>query len=290
MPAEQLTNFTFDSGPCIVSRGPGLLDVFVVGEQWTIVHNAFNAAKSTKWTGWKLLPTPPFGIQFTDRPAVASPNPNRMDVFARGSDNRLKQTTWTGSKWSTWKSLGENLASAPAACSWGGNRIDVFFKGTDKALWWKVWDGSWHAAKSLGGGALTSDPAASSWQLEVMPGLFYPYINVCARGTNNVLRHRANGFPTGWSAWKSLGGNLAFGPGVCGWFNQRITVFAGGASSNLQQIQWTQAGWGNWEPSTLPPPKTFILSEPDAVSWASNRIDVVWRAQDFTIWHGWQEF
>ncbi len=65
------------------------------------------------WIGWENL-----GGVLTSGPAVASWQPNRLDVFARGTDNSLYHKWWDGNNWSDWESLGGVLTSAPAAVSW----------------------------------------------------------------------------------------------------------------------------------------------------------------------------
>ena len=59
---------------------------------------------------------------------------NRIDSFARGTDNALYHRWWNGSAWGGWESLGGVITSDPTAVSWGPNRIDVFAKGTDNAM------------------------------------------------------------------------------------------------------------------------------------------------------------
>ncbi len=81
------------------------------------------------WSQWESL-----GGVITTAPAVASWQPNRLDVFAGGTDNSLFHIWWDGQRWSSWESLGGGLTSSPAAVSWGPNRIDVFVRGTDNAL------------------------------------------------------------------------------------------------------------------------------------------------------------
>ncbi|HHW68652.1 MAG TPA: sialidase, partial [Epulopiscium sp.] len=92
---------------------------------------------ATGWSEWEDL-----GGVLTSAPAVASWQPNRLDVFGRGQNNALWHKWWDGSRWSEWEDLGGILTSAPGAESWGRNRIDVFGRGQNNALWHKWWDGS----------------------------------------------------------------------------------------------------------------------------------------------------
>jgi hypothetical protein len=89
--------------------------------------------------------------QFNSGPAVASMVPNRLDVFARGTDDRVYTTSWTGESWSAWHQLApEQVNSDPAAVSWGPGRIDVFARGTDNQIY-QIYKISWTAASGRGG-------------------------------------------------------------------------------------------------------------------------------------------
>ncbi len=78
--------------------------------------------------GWESL-----GGALTSPPGATSWASGRLDVFARGTDNKLWHK-WFENGWSDWESLGGRLTSGPAAVSWGDGRIDVFARGTDNKL------------------------------------------------------------------------------------------------------------------------------------------------------------
>jgi hypothetical protein len=72
-------------------------------------------------------------------PAVTSWSANRLDLFAKGTDNALYHMTWDGTQWSSWYDLGGTFQDAPAAVSWGPNRIDVCVHGDTGHIghyWW----------------------------------------------------------------------------------------------------------------------------------------------------------
>ena len=127
-------------------------------------------------------------------PAPSAPvvawGPNRLDVFAQGTDFAMWHKWWDGSAWgpsvSDWESLGGILTSEPVAVAWGENRLDVFVRGTDSALWHKWWDGNaWGPSvtdwESLGG-ILTSEPVAVAWGEN--------RLDVFVRGTDSALWHK----------------------------------------------------------------------------------------------------
>lgn len=92
------------------------------------------AAADRQWSGWTDL-----GGVVTAGPAVSSWSANRLDVFAKGTDNQLWHKWWNGSSWSGWENLGGVFLHNPAAVSWGPNRIDVFVEGTNNHVYHKAW-------------------------------------------------------------------------------------------------------------------------------------------------------
>jgi|GEM_PF-365631 len=263
------------------------------------------------WSRWEDL-----GGVLTSAPAVSSWQPNRLDVFVRGTDNAMYHKWWDGRRWSNFENLGGVLTSSPAAVSWGPNRIDTFVRGTDNALYHKYWNGSrWSDWESLGG-VLTSGPAVSSrranqldvfvrgrnnhlykktwngsrweeWEdlggnLNSEPAAISwgpNRIDVFARGQNDGLIHKYwNG--SRWSNWESLGGNLMSAPTVSSRRANHLDVFARGRNNQLLRRTWNGSRWENWQ--TLRGP---ITSAPAAVSWGPNRIDVFARGQKDSLIH-----
>src|SRR5690242_19987417 len=104
-------------------------------------------AGNSAWLNWENL-----GGPLTSSPQVVSWGPNRLDDFARGTQNELLHKWKDGSLWSRWQSLGGNLTSAPCAVSWGPNRLDVFVRGAYNSCYHVFWDGTaWRDGGSLGG-------------------------------------------------------------------------------------------------------------------------------------------
>jgi hypothetical protein len=85
--------------------------------------------RTPEWNGWQDL-----GGTIVSGPAVSSWAQNRLDVFAKGTDNQLYHKWWDGSSWHPWQKLGGTFKDSPAAVSWGQNRIDVFVRGMDDHL------------------------------------------------------------------------------------------------------------------------------------------------------------
>ena len=219
----------------------------------------------SRWSGWESL-----GGVLTSAPAVSSWSANRLDVFARGTDNALWHKWWAPG-WSGWESLGGVLTSAPAAESHTSNRIDVVARGTNNALYLKRWAPGWTSWSSLGG-VITADPAICSWGTN--------RLDVFVRGTDTALWHKWwNG--AAWSGWESLGGVLTSAPAASSWGSNRLDVYVRGTDNALWH-KWWAPGWSGWESLG-----GVISSAPAAVSWGANRIDVFARGMDNALWHKW---
>ena len=255
------------------------------------------------------------GGTLTSGPAATSWASNRLDVFARGSNNSLLHSFWTGSQWSPWEDLGGVLTSDPAAVAWGPNRIDVFGRGTDNQLWHKFWAGAWSSWEPLGGG-LSSGPAVSSWgsgrldvfvrgtdnQLwhklwaggwsswEPLGGVLTAdpaavswgsnRIDVFVRGTDNAVWHKW--YSSGWTGWQSLGGSPAYGPAAASCSRGHLDVYATGTSGGLLQAGFNGAAWGPWSSST-----GTWTSKPGAVCLAgTNTVFMFERGSDNALWQG----
>jgi hypothetical protein len=272
-------------------------------------------APETGWSQWEDL-----GGILTSAPAVASWQPNRLDVFARGQNNHLWHRYWNGARWSEWEDLGGVLTTGPAAVSWGPNRIDVFARGQNQALWHIYWDGiRWSAWEDLGG-VLTSEPAVASWGAN--------RLDVFGRGQNQALWHKYwDG--TRWSEWEDLGGSLTSAPAAVSWGPNRIDVFGRGQNQSLWHKYWDGSRWSAWEDlgggqiTSAPAAAStgtnrlevfarnqrnelvfrtwngtqwggwrtlggVLTSDPAAISWGGNRLDVFARGQNNHLWHIWR--
>lgn len=260
-------------------------------------------------TPWK-----PLGGEFTSGPAVTSWAPNRLDVFARGTNNALYTSSWTGAAWNGWHPVApQPMDSRPAAVSWGPNRIDLFARGTDRQMHHMWWDGTQWSRWTPLGGEFSSGPAVASSGSNLL--------DVFGRGTDNALytnswdgsawsgwrqvapepidsdpaaiaraKNRIDVFARGtdkqmyhtwrdrsrWSGWKPLGGEFTSGAAVSSWGPNRLDVFGRGTDNALYTNSWAGKGWSGWR-AVAPDP---ISSDPAAVSWGSNRIDLFARGTD----------
>jgi IPT/TIG domain len=181
------------------------------------------------------------------------------------------------------------LASIAAAAHAGSHQlpndaqVDVFVPSFDFVLhhtYHTNVNPAWASWESMDG-AITSSVSAVSWgNLD--------RIDLFGRGTDQALWHKWwNG--TAWSGWESLGGVLNAGPVATSWGPGRLDVFVRGSDNELWHRSFagdsSGAGtWSGWEPLG----GAFgASSEPGAVSWGRDRIDVFVRGTDSALWHRW---
>jgi hypothetical protein len=157
--------------------------------------------------------------------------PNRLDVFARGTNNALYHISSddNGSDWNpAWEDLGGAIESAPTAVSWGPGRIDLFVAqaGTG-AIYQKdyngtAWSPSWLPLNGVAWG--------SSVPIAITTGV--GSIQVFVQGTDRGLYATslesldANGTPS-WYPWGNLGSCFAAGgaPSVVSRDGNTLDVF-----------------------------------------------------------------
>jgi len=138
-----------------VCRKPGYIDVFARGANGELVTISYT--QEGGWGPWISL-----GGGIVGSPDACAWDGNRIDVFARGSNDALYQITWTGT-WGGWANKGGTLYSDPGAASLGYGYLDVFIQGAGNTLYTLSYDpwtwGSWtYLADGVAG-----SPDACSW-------------------------------------------------------------------------------------------------------------------------------
>ena len=73
----------------------------------------------------------PLGGVLESPPRAVSWGPNRLDIFALGTDHAAWHRWWNGSSWGGWESLGGLVMSPVQPVSWAANRLDLFVVGSD---------------------------------------------------------------------------------------------------------------------------------------------------------------
>ena len=146
--------------------------------------------------------------------------------------------------------------------------IDVVtLKSTIDGLLAKGW-GTWGSL----GGQFTASPASVSWA--------DGRIDVFGRGSDNALwwRHYDSGT---WSAWESLGGQLAAttGPAVSSQAEGQLDVFAIGSDNAIWTRYYDGSAWSTWESLS-----GQFTASPASVSWADGRVDLFGHGSDNALW------
>jgi peptidoglycan/xylan/chitin deacetylase (PgdA/CDA1 family) len=181
------------------------------------------------WGSWQSL-----GGVLSAAPAVVGAADGRIDVFARGGDDRLwTRTLRPGGSWSAWAGLDGTLASGPVAVSGSSGNIEVYATRTDRAVWRNtLGTGGWSGWQSLGGRTYTAPSAAWSSQ-EGRAWVF-------ARGTNDALYLRAG------AGWVNLGGLLIDAPAAVGVANGGVDVVVRGRDLDLWSRLYRSGSWSAW--------------------------------------------
>ncbi|KAG8418904.1 hypothetical protein J3459_011885 [Metarhizium acridum] len=126
---------------------PGGLTVLMCSSKARIMASNQNSWTGSSWSGWYNQG----GVIVDDVPPVSTAS-NRLDLFARGTDNALYQKSWNGGAWTAWIDLGGRIVSRPSAAAWVASTITVAAQGTDNAVYLKEFNGhSWADWRSIGG-------------------------------------------------------------------------------------------------------------------------------------------
>ncbi|MEO6990990.1 MAG: carbohydrate-binding protein [Candidatus Baltobacteraceae bacterium] len=224
------------------------------------------------WVGWENL-----GGYITSSPTVASWNPNRLDVFAKGNNNHIWTKYWNGSgRWSAWEDLGApsvgftGYPSVPAAVSWGPNRIDCFFGGADSRVYHISWNGSTWSGWTNIGLPTYSGLAVSSWGANRLDLFSTEEIN---EFTFQLLHAYSNNGQN-WSNWevaqRNGNGPSYQAPSAVSWGANRIDCFVtGGGGGDVYHMYWSgrwSVGWDDLFGD--------IVSNTAVASWAPERLDI----------------
>lgn len=138
-----------------VSRGPGFIDLFVIGFD-NLVWSAYWSASGGGWHGWfQPLPGSPAVFDHARQQVVAvSRGPGHIDLFVLGFDNKLYSAYWTddGKGWHGWFQplpnspyVFDHTTEQVTAIARGGG-IDLFVIADDNHVWTASWtpSGGWH--------------------------------------------------------------------------------------------------------------------------------------------------
>lgn len=275
--------------PALGRNADGRLEVFSVGSGGDLV-TTFQTAPNSGWSGWFSL-----GGQLVGTPAVGMNQDGRLEVFARGTDHAIWHA-WQESpngKIGGWVSLGGDVDSDPAVARNQDGRLELFVGGGDGFMYhmWQIKPNSgWTAWSAIGkhpGGGL-QDPAP----VELADGR----IALVARGIGDGAAWLTEQVApnSGWTEWKSLGGNLTSPPAAARNQDGRLEVFGRGGDGALWHAWETAPGaaFSGW--SSL----GGVVYDPTVGADKSGRLEVFVRGSDGKLYRirqtapnsGWEDW
>ena len=239
--------------PAACCWGPNRTDVLTVGNDRKLYLLSYDGPVLSDvrrdCNGW-LPGFAELGGETDRQPAMASPVPGRLEVYAVGIGDRALWFRYFEGNWSGWASL---WAAARPRNQFGlRRRVPVRLHGgicpcgADGAMWERAWEaGAWQPWRSLGG-QFTSGPAAAS----PFPGR----VELYGRGLDGAIWLAIrNGHS--WSGWSSLGappgGTREEAPAAIG-RNGFLDLFVRGNDGKVWRRTWQGGGWMDWEAVETP--------------------------------------
>jgi hypothetical protein len=298
-------------------------DIFWISRDYQMYH--------TRWINIDLIPWSPnspgildaLGGDWTSPPAAVVSGPNRLDIFALGTDYSLYHRVYNptvGQFSPGWESLGGNFTSMPAVVSTAENTVDLFGLGPDQSLLHISWNGSaWGTWDVLGGGFTT---------LPVIVPDQKGGFDIFARGLDFLIYH-AHWKPKSMAEWHDLGGGLLGAPAAASApavvrVKDHLFVFVTASDATVWYTiydgevwrPWGSIGLGpndptsnaavsfiseplafgfSWQSIVVEPPPgggvignpTSAIAPPTPVVPDGMRVDVFGVGSDFALWHRW---
>jgi hypothetical protein len=122
--------------PVVVARQGEALDVLAMGNDTRIWWNAWYAGAG--WRGWRVIsddPADPHVSTFFggSGPAMASRDPDHMDAFTMGNDERIWWNAWdSAAGWHGWEALSDDPADPNNGAFWKGSSPSVVTRASDR--------------------------------------------------------------------------------------------------------------------------------------------------------------
>lgn len=225
--------------------------------RWIVARGTDNALYVTPIPSdantWTPIGAPPGGAQ--GDPTIVSWAPGRLDVFARGADNKLWSTfrASANAAWSAWTQpvgVDGTLASGPEASSRGPGRIDVFVVGTDGQAYQRLFEnGSWNGFWIPRG----DPPGAVGIQGEVTSvSRDGTIVDLFVRGTDdNLWQQHWNGsmWDAQWFLPVGDAGTLTSSPDVGSYAPYNLAVFVRGTDGGVWWADFRSTNdpaWTGW--------------------------------------------
>jgi hypothetical protein len=231
MQAVTIPNGLMSNSPALVTWGTNRLDLFVRGANGdsAIYHNAMvGGGAATDWTGFTYL-----GGDTQGSPAAVSTAVNRLDVAARGSDNRLYHQRWTGSAWTGFADMGGDIRESPSMASTGTDQVAIVAAGSNGHAWIRS-----RVGNTWSGWQDTGVPSEGS---PVVVSRAPNNVDVIGRFSSGSIFHK-NWNGTSWSILGVIGGNCQGSPAAvvtakkAGSDGGRVEVYIRNATTGKTQV------------------------------------------------------
>lgn len=169
-------------------------------------------------------------LKIKGQPSAYASAGGRLDVFARGADDRIWRRALVDGRWGAWTNLGGPVADDPAVAFVSPSRWTVYARGADNLLKSRGPAGGWTV---FGGpGAVRGRPSAA------IDGTGAVHVTVRSR-TEEIWEKAGNG------EWQNLWGTLNGSPTVVA-AQGRLYLFAVAADDRLWQRNFVDGAWGGW--------------------------------------------
>jgi len=215
---------------------------------------------------------------------------SRIDLFGRSQDDVLWHRVWDG-RWRSWRSLGplpgagnSFRPSNPAVVAHGDGRLDLVVRGSDRVLWHKRYEREWRDWSRTEGDLELEGNLAVTLRSPDRMDVFALRITDL-----QVMQRHYDG--TNWSTWEAVGATSSRSPAAASWAADRLDLVLGRHAPDLFKPLhrwWDGAVWQD------EPLDNALFSNPVAVSWGVNRLDVLqnfaghlWQKAWDGVWHPW---
>jgi hypothetical protein len=224
-PSVKFRGHKYIGRPAVVAGSAGVVDVVVARANGTLVH--LRRSSAAIWSEPTVLQFPS-GRTYRD-PVIVSAS-QRIFLAAVGSDDRIYTMVFDlqTSRWSQSDQPfpSEYVKYAPAIAASGNRQIDMVYVGRSGVLWHRVFTLSTdnirpNIADSGVSYGRANDIGFNTTSTPTLVVTGYRQLDLVARGTNNLLRHKHFTGPSspigfiegvtingGWSGWRDMNRNF----------------------------------------------------------------------------------